>query len=87
VLGEATSDLDSKLKRQVQKSIESRDSDYRTVAIAHRLYTVKHPDRIHTGDAGEIIRSGTSENYLIKMANTQSSQRNSVSSSAAAAFY
>lgn len=58
VLDEATSDPDSNLERQVQRSIESMDREYEMIAIAHRLSTVKNADRIHTVDAGEIIESG-----------------------------
>jgi subfamily B ATP-binding cassette protein MsbA len=64
VLDEATSDLDSNLERQVQRSIEAMDRDYGMIAIAHRLSTVKNADRIHTIDAGEIIESGTHRELL-----------------------
>jgi subfamily B ATP-binding cassette protein MsbA len=64
VLDEATSDLDSNLERQVQRSIEAMDRDYGMIAIAHRLSTVKNADRIHTVDAGEIIESGTHRELL-----------------------
>jgi subfamily B ATP-binding cassette protein MsbA len=64
VLDEATSDLDSNLERQVQRSIEAMDRDYGMIAIAHRLSTVKNADRIHTVDAGKIIESGTHSQLL-----------------------
>ncbi|TKX82276.1 ABC transporter ATP-binding protein [Halorubrum sp. SD626R] len=64
VLDEATSDLDSNLERQVQRSIEAMDRDYGIIAVAHRLSTVKNADRIHTVDAGEIIESGTHRELL-----------------------
>ena len=64
VLDEATSNLDSNLERQVQRSIEAMDRDYGMIAIAHRLSTVKNAGRIHTVDAGEIIESGTHRELL-----------------------
>jgi subfamily B ATP-binding cassette protein MsbA len=64
VLDEATSDLDSNLERQVQRSIEAMDRDYGIIAIAHRLSTVKNADRIHTVDAGKTIESGTHRELL-----------------------
>ncbi|WP_200531409.1 ABC transporter ATP-binding protein [Halorubrum sp. LN27] len=64
VLDEATSDLDSNLERQVQRSIESMDRDYGMIAIAHRLSTVKNADQIHTVDAGKIVESGTHQELL-----------------------
>jgi subfamily B ATP-binding cassette protein MsbA len=64
VLDEATSDLDSNLERQVQRSIESMDRDYGMIAIAHRLSTVQNADRIHTLEGGEIVETGTHEELL-----------------------
>jgi subfamily B ATP-binding cassette protein MsbA len=64
VLDEATSDLDSNLEKQVQKSIESMEWDYAMVGIAHRLSTVKNADRIYTVDEGEIIETGKHEELI-----------------------
>jgi subfamily B ATP-binding cassette protein MsbA len=64
VLDEATSDLDSNLEKQVQEAIESMDSNYAMVGIAHRLSTVKNADRIYTVDEGEIIESGRHEELI-----------------------
>ena len=58
VLDEATSDLDSNLERQVQKSIESMERDYAMIGIAHRLSTIKNADRIYTIDNGQIVETG-----------------------------
>ena len=64
VLDEATSDLDSNLEREVQRAIESMDTEYGIIAIAHRLSTVQNADRIYTLDAGEIIEKGTHSELL-----------------------
>ena len=64
VLDEATSDLDSNLEKEVQAAIESMDTDYGIIAIAHRLSTVQNADRIYTLDAGEIIEQGTHSELL-----------------------
>ena len=64
VLDEATSDLDSRLEQQVQKSIESMDREYAMVGIAHRLSTVKNADRIYTVEAGEIVENGKHEELI-----------------------
>jgi subfamily B ATP-binding cassette protein MsbA len=58
ILDEATSDLDSNLEKQVQKSIEEMDRDYAIVTIAHRLSTVKNADRIYTVEEGRVTESG-----------------------------
>ncbi|WP_159904773.1 ABC transporter ATP-binding protein [Salinirussus salinus] len=64
VLDEATSDLDSGLEKDVQKSIENMDRDYAIVGIAHRLSTVMNADRIYTVDDGKIIEAGRHEELI-----------------------
>lgn len=64
ILDEATSDLDSDLEREVQRSIESMEGSYGIIAIAHRLSTVKNADTIYTLEDGEFIESGTHEELL-----------------------
>jgi subfamily B ATP-binding cassette protein MsbA len=64
VLDEATSDLDSNLERQVQRSIEEMERDYAIIAIAHRLSTVQNADRIYTIEAGEITESGRHDDLI-----------------------
>jgi len=64
VLDEATSDLDSTLEKEVQKSIENTDRAYAVVGIAHRLSTVANADRIHTMADGEIVETGSHEELL-----------------------
>lgn len=58
LLDEATSDLDTGIEGEVQQSIESMEQDYLTVAIAHRLSTVKNADRIYTVEEGQISEVG-----------------------------
>lgn len=64
VLDEATSDLDSNLEREVQRSIESMEQEYAVIAIAHRLSTVKNADRIYTVDRGKITEVGRHDELL-----------------------
>jgi subfamily B ATP-binding cassette protein MsbA len=58
ILDEATSDLDSNLEKQVQRSIEEMDQDYAIVTIAHRLSTIKNADRIYTIEEGQVTERG-----------------------------
>ncbi|ELZ33613.1 ABC transporter ATP-binding protein [Halorubrum distributum] len=58
ILDEATSDLDSNLEKQVQRSIEEMERDYAIVTIAHRLSTVKNADRIYTVEEGKVTETG-----------------------------
>ncbi|MBV0925208.1 ABC transporter ATP-binding protein/permease [Halomicroarcula limicola] len=64
VLDEATSDLDTKLEKEVQQSIEEMHRDYIIVTIAHRLSTVKNADRIYTVEDGEISEFGEHDELL-----------------------
>lgn len=64
VLDEATSDLDSSLEKEVQRSIENLDRDYAIVGIAHRLSTVRNADRIYTIGSGRIIEVGQHEELI-----------------------
>jgi subfamily B ATP-binding cassette protein MsbA len=58
ILDEATSDLDSNLEKEVQRSIEAMESEYAIIAIAHRLSTVKNANRIYTMENGRISEQG-----------------------------
>lgn len=64
ILDEATSDLDSNLEKEVQKSIESLEQDYTIISIAHRLSTIKKSNRIYSIENGEIIESATHSNLI-----------------------
>lgn len=61
VLDEATSSLDSQTEQEIQQSInEMLDLSHRTViAVAHRLSTIRHMDRIIVMDDGKIIEEGS----------------------------
>jgi ATP-binding cassette subfamily B protein len=66
VLDEATSSLDSQTEKLIQESLSLLIKDKRktVIAIAHRLSTLKHMDRIIVLDKGVIIEEGT-HNTLI----------------------
>jgi ATP-binding cassette subfamily B protein len=64
VLDEATSALDSESEVLVQQSLEDLWHDKTVIAIAHRLSTLRHMDRIIVMDAGKIIEQGTHTELL-----------------------
>jgi ABC-type multidrug transport system fused ATPase/permease subunit len=64
VLDEATSALDSESEVLVQQSLEDLWHDKTVIAIAHRLSTLRHMDRIIVMDAGKIIEQGTHTQLL-----------------------
>jgi len=66
VLDEATSSLDSETEREIQDSLNVliEDKNKTVVAIAHRLSTLKHMDRIIVMDKGKIAEQGTHTQLL-----------------------
>jgi ABC-type multidrug transport system fused ATPase/permease subunit len=64
ILDEATSALDSESEVLVQEALENLWHDRTVIAIAHRLSTLRHMDRIVVMDKGRIIEQGTHEQLL-----------------------
>jgi ATP-binding cassette subfamily B protein len=59
LLDEATSSLDAAGERMVQQALEALERGRTTLAIAHRLATVQHADRIVVMERGTIVAEGT----------------------------
>lgn len=68
LLDEATSALDTQSERIVQKALNdaAADGDRITVAVAHRISTVRHADMICVFDGGRIVELGTHEQLLAR---------------------
>jgi ATP-binding cassette subfamily B (MDR/TAP) protein 1 len=66
LLDEATSALDTESERVVQTALEAAQSGRTTVAVAHRLSTIKGADMIMVFASGKILESGTHQELLSK---------------------
>jgi ATP-binding cassette subfamily B protein len=68
VFDEATSSLDNKAEKDIQRAIDAAlASSTRTgIIIAHRLSTLRSVDRIIVMDQGEIVESGTHRELMKK---------------------
>jgi ABC-type multidrug transport system fused ATPase/permease subunit len=66
VLDEATSALDSETEIAIQKSFDKLSRGRTTIAIAHRLSTLRNMDRIVVIDKGVIVEQGTHNALLRK---------------------
>lgn len=64
LLDEATSALDAVSERVVQDALDKAAAGRTTVAIAHRLSTVKDADVIAVVSRGKIVESGTHAQLL-----------------------
>jgi len=64
VLDEATSALDTQTERAVQEALDLLAEGRTTIAIAHRLSTVRDADQIVVLDAGRIVEQGTHDELL-----------------------
>ena len=66
ILDEATSALDTESERLVQDALEKLMKTRTTVAVAHRLSTIKNAEEICVLHEGRIVERGTHEDLIAK---------------------
>jgi ATP-binding cassette subfamily B protein len=66
ILDEATASLDTETEKQIQDALQKLIADRTTLAIAHRLSTLRNATRILVLDKGELAEMGTHEELMRK---------------------
>ena len=78
ILDEATSSVDTRTEKLIQKAMDRLMENRTSFIIAHRLSTIKNADKIIVIENGKIIERGTHEELLAKKGyyyNTLNSQK------------
>jgi ATP-binding cassette subfamily B protein len=66
ILDEATAAMDTETERNIQNSLTALKSGRTTIAIAHRLSTLRDADKLAVIDDGECIEFGTYSELMEK---------------------
>jgi ATP-binding cassette subfamily B protein len=66
ILDEATSSVDSTTEKEIQKALDNLVQGRTTIAIAHRLSTLRKADRLVVLDRGQVIEIGSHDQLMAR---------------------
>nr|WP_246591049.1 ABC transporter ATP-binding protein [Georgfuchsia toluolica] len=66
ILDEATSSVDTETEKEIQKALDNLVYGRTTIAIAHRLSTLRQADRLVVMDRGQIVEIGGHEELMAR---------------------
>jgi ATP-binding cassette subfamily B protein len=64
MLDEATSSVDTETEKEIQKALDNLVQGRTTIAIAHRLSTLRRADRLIVLERGEVVELGSHEELM-----------------------
>ncbi len=65
ILDEATASVDTETEQEIQRALDNLVKGRTTIAIAHRLSTLRQADRLVVLDRGRIVEQGRHEELLV----------------------